>query len=299
MIEDSATAQPPVEPVIKWTLRFHDEGKRPSMLVVPGATAHDRLSFYRKYLSDEWASFRPDTVEDVISDGARDWVDQSILANITERFAMARVPHEAKHDLPNWFPPPVWAWEFLWALVSVPTFRIEEPLRSLVDQSHYLFHEVYRVLWELRFRTTESGDFEPATPLFNAAVRWLTANPLGTTDLAMLEACGVTRRVNSEQERFDVLCFLITLAEHNGLLNRYILCFDGLERAIRPEKRPLLREMTVFLSTLDRWIRLTQAPIGVLIGMDTSARQMTALRRMSPKLADEIEAGLAWTSSRG
>jgi hypothetical protein len=296
MIEDSSQP-PPVEPVIKWTLRFHDEEKRLPMLVVPGATAHERLSFYRKYLSEEFASFRPDTVEDIISDGARDWIDQSILENVTHRFAMAKVPHEAKQDLPSWFPPPVWAWEFLWALVSVPTFRIEEPLRSLVDQSHYLFSEVYRVLWELRFRITEAEDFEPAAPFFNATVRWLTGNTLSTTDLAMLESCGVTRRVNSEQERFDVLCFLITLAEHNALLNRYILCFDGLERALTPENRPLLRELTAFLSTLDRWIRLTQAPIGVLIGMDTSPRQLSALRRLSPKLADEVEAGLAWTSS--
>src|SRR5271167_4695918 len=80
-VEEATHVMPPVEPVIKWTLRFHDEGKRPGMLVVPGATAHDRMGFYRKYLSDEWASFRPETVEDVIGDPARDWVDQTILTN--------------------------------------------------------------------------------------------------------------------------------------------------------------------------------------------------------------------------
>jgi len=286
---------PPVEAVIKWTLRFHDEGKRPAMLVVPGATAADRMGWYRKYLSEEWVSFRPETVEDIVSEGARDWVDQTILTNFTNRIALAKVPEETRHDLPRWFPPDE-TWELVWALAAVPTFVVEEPLRGLVDQSHYLFHEVYRVLWELRFRVTENKDFKPALEFFQATMRWLTASHLSTTDQAMLEAAGVTRRINSEQERFDVLCFLITLAEHNAILNRCVFCFDGLERAIRPEKRPLLREMSQFLATIDRWIRMAQAPIGVLIGMDASSRQMAALRRLNAKLADEIEAGLAWTT---
>lgn len=289
----------PVEPVIKWTLRFHDEGKRPPMLVVPGATAHERLGWYRKYLSDEWASFRPDTVEDVIGDGARDWVDQTVLYNFTARLSLAKVPHEAKLQLPAWFPPPVWGWEFIWALGAVPTFLIDEPLHGMVDQSHYIFHEVYRALWELRFRILENpGSSAPATQFFHATVKWLTASHLDTTDQVMLEAAGVTRRITSDQERLDVLIFLVTLAEHNGLLNRYILCFDGLERAIRPEKRTLLREMQTFLTTLDRWIRIAQSPIGVLIGMDTSPRQMSSLRKLCPKLADEIQAGLVWTHPR-
>jgi hypothetical protein len=261
------------------------------MVVIPGATAQDRFGWYRKYLSDEWASFRPDTVEDIISDGARDWVDQTVLSNFTARVAMAQVPTEAKRDLPNWNPPPV-AWEFVWALAAVEHFVVEEPLRSLVDRSHYVFHEIFRVLWELRFRLQENkGDIEPAQQFFDAAIRWMTASHLGETDQAMLTAAGVTRRIRSDQERLDVLCFLITLAEHNALLNRFILCFDGLERALRPEKRALLRELQTFLSTIDRWIRMAQAPIGILIGMDTSSRQMASLRRLNSKLAIDIEAG--------
>lgn len=295
MIE-SHEGPPPVEPVIKWTLRFHDEAKRPAMLVVPGATAHDRMSWYRKFLSEEWSSFRPDTVEDIISDGARNWIDESILGNVTTRFSEAKVPGEAKNELPPWFPPTV-SWELLWALASIPTFVCEDPLRGLVDESHYVFHEVFRVLWELRFRVIENKDFEPTIQFFEAAVRWLTASPLNTTEQAMLEACGVTRRITSDQERLDVLCFLITLCHDNALLNRYVLCFDGLERALHPENRAQLREMNTFLATLDRWIRLTQTPIGVLIGMDASSTKLAALRRLNPKLADQIVAGLDWTTS--
>jgi hypothetical protein len=298
MIEEPASTPPPVEPVIKWTLRFHDEGKRPAMLVVPGDTAHDRLSWYRKYLSEEWASFRPETVEDVIGDPAREWVNQTVLANVTARLASAEVPHEARRDLPKWFPPPFSGWEFLWALAASPTFLVEEPLRTMVDQPYYLFHEMYRVLWELRFRLRENKEFEPSLQFFQAMVRWMTGSHLSASDQAMLEAAGVTRRVNTDQERLDVLFFLITLAEHNALLNRYVLCFDGLERALRPEKRGLLREMATFITTLDRWIRMAQTPVGVLIGMDTSPRQLASLRRMNAKLADEVEAGLAWTLPR-
>jgi hypothetical protein len=297
-VEEAPRAMPPVEPVIKWTLRFHDEGKRQGMLVVPGTTAHDRLGFYRKYLSDEWSSFRPETVEDVIGDPSRNWVDESILGNFSSRLAMAKIPVEAKRDLPGWFPPPMWAWEFIWGLASSPNFLTDEPLRGLVDQSHYLFHEIYRVLWELRFRVTENKAYEPTVQFFTAVVRWLTASALSQAELAMLGAAGVTRRVTSDQEQLDVLFFLITLAEHNALINRFVICFDGLERVLKPEKRPLLREMSMFLVTLDRWIRLAQAPVGVLIGMDTSPRQMTQLRKLNAKLADEVEAGLAWTSPR-
>jgi hypothetical protein len=288
---------PPVEPVIKWSLRFHDEGKRLPMLVVPGVTAHDRLGWYRKYLSEEWSSFRPDTVEDIISDSARDWVDQTILTNFTGRIATAKVPEEARLQLPKWFPPPTYSWEFLWALAAVPTFIIDEPLHGMVDQSHYIFHDVYRALWELRFRISENrGHFEPAIQFFNATIRWFTASHLAPTDQAMLEAAGVTRRVTTDQERLDILMFLITLSEHNGLLNRIVMCFDGLERVLRPEHRPLLRELDSFITTVDRWVRLAKTPIGVLVGMDTSPRQMTALRKLCPKLATDIHLGMTWAT---
>ena len=110
-----------------------------------------------------------------------------------------------------------------------------------------------------------------------------------------LESVGATRRISTDRERMDVLFFILTIAEHNALLNRYVMCFDGLERALTADSRGLLRELHTFLLTLDRWVRLAGTPVGVLIGMDTSQRHMSQLRRLHDKLADEVEAGLAWT----
>jgi hypothetical protein len=264
------------------------------MLVVSGPTAYDRLAFYRKFMAPEWDSFRPDTIEDVVGDDARNWVDETLIENLTRRISTASMPPGAKKDLPNWFPPPSHGWELLWALVGIENFVIEEPLRSMVDQTHYLVHHLYRALWEFRFALKENTTFEPAAYLFFAITRWMTMAELSADDLRVLEKIGVTRRVQSDTERFDLLFFLITLASQNGILNRMTFCFDGLESALRSDKRSLLREMDLFLGAAERWVKFTQAPVGVLIGFGASEREMSQLRKLNPKLADRIEASLAW-----
>ena len=290
VVEKVLTA-PPVEPVIKWTLRFHDDAKRPLMLVVPGDTTHTRMDWYRKYLGDEWASFRPNTVEDIVSQPSRDWVEQSVLLNFTERLAAAKIPRDGDH---RDFDSPTGTWEFLWALGQTEGLTVNGPLREMVDQPHYLFHEVYLVFWSLRFRIKENG-MKATVPFFNTVVRWLTGEALSMAEANELESVGATRRISTDRERMDVLFFILTIAEHNALLNRYVMCFDGLERALTADSRGLLRELHTFLLTLDRWVRLAGTPVGVLIGMDTSQRHMSQLRRLHDKLADEVEAGLAWT----
>lgn len=284
---------PPVESVIKWTLRFHEEDRRGSMLVVPGTTAHDRLDFYQKYLSEEWDSFRPGAVEDIVGPQARDWVEQTILSNFTDRIARMTVPKSIRQDLLGDFQPPTASWEVIWALGFTDGLVVNGSLREMVDQPHYLFHDIYRVLWSLRFRLRETGSAATVS-FFNTVVRWLTGNPLSMAEAHELEAAGATRRITTDRERFDVLLFLITLAEQNGLLNRYVICFDGLERVLTSDSRSLLREMQTFLTTVDRWVRFAQTPIGVLIGMDTNSRHMSLLQRLNKKLANDIEAGVAW-----
>jgi hypothetical protein len=298
LVEHPGTAthvQPPVEPVIRWTLTFNDEAPRPSMLVVPGPSAHERLHFYRRYLAPEWDNFRPDTIEDVVNDYARDWVNQTIVENMTMRIAAAQVPAEVKHDLPPWFPPVGHAWELLWALVSTPEFVIEEPLREMVDQQHFQIHDLYRALWEFRFALKENATFEPAAVIYFALTRWLTRSELTAEDLQVLSKIGITRRVTSDAEVFDLLFFIVTLAAQNGILNRMVICFDGLERTLTSEGRPLLRELDLFLATAERWVINMQAPVGILIGFGASNRERTLLRKLNQRLARRIDAGLAWT----
>lgn len=291
----------PVEPVIRWSLTFHegDElavGTRPAFMVVPGATAHDRMGFYRKYLAPEWKTFRPDTIEDIIGDDARDWVDETIIGNLTRRIANAKIPEGATKTLPAWFPPPGHGWELLWALVSNDVFVIEEPLRQMVDRGG-LVHHFYKALWDFRFALKENESFEPAARVYFAITRWMTGLELGDDDIRVLEKIGVGRRVSSVAERFDLLFFLVTLCAQNGLLNRMVLCFDGLERALQSSHRPVLRELDMFLGALERWVKFTQTPVGVLVGFGASEREKSQLRKLNPKLADRIVAGLAWTKT--
>jgi hypothetical protein len=293
VVHEPVQPPPPVEPVIKWTLRFHNDESRPSMLVVPGVTAHDRLNFYQKYLSEEWESFRPETVEDIVGNQARDWMEHGVLSNFTDRVGTMKLPKTVRQELLGDHFPTV-DWEILWALGHTESLTANGSIREMVDQSHYLFHEVYMVLWSLRFRIKEHHTLEPAIPFFNAIVRWMTGTPLSMTEANELETAGVTRHINTDSERLDVLLFLITLAEQNGLLNRYVVCFDGLERVLTSDNRSLLREMQTFLTMVDRWVHLAQTPIGVLLGMDTSPRHMSTIRRLNKKLAETIDAGVAW-----
>jgi hypothetical protein len=123
----------------------------------------------------------------------------------------------------------------------------------------------------------------------------MTGGELSDEDVSTLEEIGVRRRVTLDAERIDILLFLVTLAAQNGIINRMTLCFDGLEQALQSNRRALLRELDTFLATMDRWVGFSHAPIGVMIGFNASARDLSQLRKLNPKLAERIEAGLVWT----
>jgi hypothetical protein len=165
----------------------------------------------------------------------------------------------------------------------------------MVDQSYYLMHHAYKALWELRFVLKENPDFESGARLFGTFTRWLTGKELSDDDVGALERIGVRRRVTSDAERMDMLLFVICLAAHNDIINRVTLCFDGLEQALQPNRRALLRELNTFLGTLDRWVGFAQAPIGVMVGFNANAKECARLRKLNENLSVRIDAGLDWT----
>lgn len=277
-----------VEPVLRWTLSFNDQEPRPTMMVIPGASEFDRTAFYRQYLSSDWAKLRPDCVEDVDTDASRDWYLESVVENVTRRLAKIHVPWEpAKgHSLFHA------EWELILALLIVEPFTVEGALKDMVDQPHYLVHQLYKALWELRFTAKEST--EQVRDLYPSLVRWMTAADLTDIDHKHLERLGIQRRVQTDAERYDLLFCLLTLATQNGILNRYVIGFDGLERVLQPEMRSTLRELDAFIGAADRWVRFANSPIGVVVGFRAFPRDITQLRHLNAKLAARIEAGLAW-----
>lgn len=244
----------------------------------------------------EWRRTEPGILFEV--HGASRWLEEGVLPNVTGRLGRLSLGPEARELTKPWFPPLPGSWELFWGLVAVEEFVIEEPLRGMVDQSFYLAHDVYRALWEARFLAKEYGQVGqkgPAPAIAASIVRWFTGSDLDEEDREVLTSIGIKRNVSSEQERLDVLCFLLTLGVQNGLLSRLVLFFDSLEEALTPARRGLLRQLHAFIAGITRWNRIGPPAIGVMIGLSPTRTNMSALRRFHTKFHDEIEAGLLWT----
>ncbi len=272
---------PPVENLLQWATNFTKPG-RPALCVIPGPS-YERNLLLQKYLDPKWAMFRPDCIEDVLGSYTQDWIDQGVLANFTQRISTLRIPSDEK--------PPT-SWNLLWDLSLVDDFLVDEPLRTMVDREFYLIHKVYHAIWEARFLARESTD--QLSTFLQGLARWLTNEPLTDADREALRAVNVTRRIESPQERADVLLFLLTLAEHNSLVNRAVFTFDGLERLLGSAHRAALRQLDAFLGDVDRWVKLG-CPIGIFLGFNATRTNLSALKRLNPKLHARVQAGLEWT----
>jgi hypothetical protein len=96
-------------------------------------------------------------------------------------------------------------------------------------------------------------------------------------------------RIESEpnqQERADLLLFLLTLARQNSLTGPLVFVFDSLERAVqqRPETRqPLLKGLLTLVEAVDRRAPLG-SPAGLLIGMPNQRKTLSRLRRHNVRL---------------
>lgn len=289
--------QPPTTSgLVRWTLSFAEEEERAPFLVLPGRQAA-RQAFLVRFASAEFNRYRPGVVEDLIGPQTTAWLEQGLCKNLTARVANMRLPNECRAGMPDWFPPEPGNWELLWGLVAAPDFVIDEPLRSMLDQEAYVVHDVYRVLWEARFLVKENkGDRGPAQVLLRTLVRWLTTSLLTTEDEKRLTDMGIRRTVTSDH-RFDLLCMLVTLAWQNGIINRFLVYFDGLERAT-DANTTALHEMYRLLLSLERWIKIGPCPMGVLVGHSADATDLHNLRTIDERLAEKIVDGLAWVREK-
>lgn len=276
VIERPVTPLSPVEPAEDWAETF-DEGNRPAFYTVLGPGPHDRQEFYRRFQGGD--------VVLNLTRSPRDWLTQGPLKILQEAVEQASIPEEAKDFLPAWWPPPSPTWALLWALGSIPDYLIEEPLRAMVDMKHSLAHDLYRAIWEIRFSIREKNDLAETMRFVSAVGTWMMGQELDPTDFALLAPI-VGRRVSSENEKVDVLCFLLTLAAQNGLLSRVYLAFDNIERADRAQ----LKELHAVLQGCSRWARLPGMPLGLLLGWNGDG---AGLGKANAKLAALIVKGVA------
>lgn len=283
---------PPVEPVFRWTNSFNEETPRPSLMVIPGPTVQDRLQWYQRY--PLWVQPKWNWIVDITGADTTSWTRGTIavgavVENLTCRISAARVPPAVVQTLPAWFPDS-WEWGLLWALAGNPGFIVGEALRTTVNQSHRLEYDFYKALWEFRFTLKENSSFEPGALLFFTITRWMTGAPLSDEDVQALDKIGIKRRVETNSERIRLLLLLVTLAAQNGILNRVVLAFDGLELALN--QKQVLHDLDVLLGLVDLWVNSVHTPIGMLVGFNPA--EMAQLRDLNQSLAARIEAGLTW-----
>lgn len=162
-------------------------------------------------------------------------------------------------------------WGLVWDLIEVEDFVVEEPLRSLIDQGLCLTG-LFKALWECRLLRQE-GQEERCLELMGAVLRWLCAVDLSPDQQRLLEQVRIERVLGTLQERLDVMLFLLALANQNGLADRTVFVFDGVERAVRAgvdKRRDLLRQLYETATTFGRWGRLGSGA-GMVLGMDPTA----------------------------
>jgi hypothetical protein len=281
---------PTIEAFIEWVVTFSEPGHT-SIRVLPGASPQERLEFLQGYLAPTYDRFRPDCIEDLTGAHTRNWVEDGVLINFTERMEAQPLALDIPKDMGKVAP----RWQLLWGLILAPDFVVGDPLKGLVDQEYSMLHNIYKVLWEARFLAREETSQEKLVAFVTTILRWITDQPLTNEDAETLLILGARKRVESVSERVDALLFLISLAAQNALLTRATFFFDDLERALLPDRHNTLRQLDEFLMNVDRWATKLDCPIGVLIGFQANKQTMRALRRRNPKLYKRIETGLSWT----
>lgn len=164
-------------------------------------------------------------------------------------------------------------WQFLYGSVSSLAFIAEEPLRSRLDTTTDPLHEVYRVLWEIRFAINE-GDFAKGKWYASTLIKWASGARLTTEQSQRLTSLGARPHLNGD-DFYDVLCCLLALAKQNDALTHLRLGFEVDEIAA-----PTLNELKKWIQMIDRWVRTGPFPVGViLIGEKASS----VLSPASPK----------------
>lgn len=256
---------PDVDKTVSWASNL-GTGVRP-ILLVEGPTPTHRATIYRL----------TKTAQDKL---AQEWVEQGVVENLTARFAKVRtlgsiIPHE---------------WDLLWNLLTLEKLHTEDPIRTLIDQGH-LLTEAFRSIWEARFRLEEGTEVKNFVRVLS---RWMTAQPLDTSERQLLGTLGVKHEPKTTIERLDMLFFLASLAKQNELVTNIVFIFDGLERAATlgvSRRRELLKELHDFCLTADRWARLG-SPIGFMFGYSNEHKALDSIERSNAKLGSKLRSYL-------
>lgn len=240
------------------------------LLPVPGPGLQARASFYDQLDVGQWVIDRAESRTWLYASPVKDWV--------------RRVSRLRPHTPDEYVTPSPWAW--LWELIRIENLIVDEPLLTLADRPYSLIHEAMRLLFVARFAVIEDAPALTQVKMLDLLARWATMQEMLPLDRVVLADHGIRREVTEPADQIEVLLFLLTLAEQNGVVGKTTFVYDDLDSACHPEGRDRLREVYSLHRTFDRWVRDTEAPFGLILGFDP--QRLGLLRRHHPRLANEI-----------
>jgi hypothetical protein len=253
---------PPLDKVLSWAHAPYEDTQR-AYVVFSSPVLDHRLEVYRE-VKKLPVGASTHTIR------FREWIGDGLLKSFQDGVGLIALTSEAQQlvhseDGIKWLQLHP-GYEWLWGLVVADELILDDTLQNMVDQPHYLVHEVYRALWELRFRAKEEGTPKVQED-FKQMVRWLNGTRRRMDD-EVLSRLQMTRWVTSTQERFDVWMFLLSLAKQSDLLTRVLFFAGEAHRVCQRKRRARLRELYTLMGIVARWNKITDCPAALMVGFD-------------------------------
>ncbi len=259
--QDMVWTPPSSATVHDWVLRLSERGD--ALLAMSGPEASMRAEAFRLCFDIPGLTVLGSTKS------TQDWIFKGFLPDLTRRVR-------------GLTPTP---WGILWDLLAVEDFVVEDPLKGLIDQG-FRFTGCFKAIWEARFLHQE-GRSRETMQLLGALIRWMTATELTLDHKALLTNVGV-RHSLSESECTDMLLFVLALAYQNGLTDRTVFVFDGVEQV---KKKESLRKLADAVTIFERWTRLGSAT-GIVLGLNPANKAVETITAMNPRLGKKIAVSL-------
>jgi len=206
------------------------------------------------------------------------WVTEGLINNMTRRIASLSGSYE---------------WDLLWRLLSLEDLDVSGSQRLLIDQGH-LITEMFKMIWEARFLLNEGQE---VSSVVLSTLNWMTSHTSEGSQQALIDrlflsSLDVTLKPTTNHDRLDLLFFLISLAQQNGLVGNVVLVLDGLDRILLDDStiQARLNEMFDVCLTSERWSRLG-THVGLIIGY-SSGRVLNAVKKLHPRLETRLRSCL-------
>jgi len=181
-------------------------------------------------------------------------------------------------------------WDLLWCLVACNEVTLPAHLRDLVNRRSRM-SDFYRALVEIRFEAREKHFFPAIEENVIALSQWVEGQYKEDDDhlSALLQKANIKSPVRTE-ERFELLLFILTLAQHNRLLDDLIVYLDQLDQLSTDGCEQLLK----MVGAVDRWAHYG-CPMNLLLGWRGSKEDLRMLRSQHARLAARLREGMEWT----